>query len=123
MSKVITHRNLVSISPADASAACAALKRAGAEAIAAFDKDTFVTLHRASNAIAYAIVAEDFPKGYTSASADEQIIMATEMGMDDGWRIGLPRFRSDDTSAQSDAYRSAYRDAADDRITTTLHAS
>lgn len=120
MTTITRTKNMMSISSEDANAASAALIKAAHAAISNDDTQTFLTLHRAATILANSTVPLTFPTEYDSATDDEQTIMAAEMGMDDGWTLALPRFSANSTSAQADAYRTAYREAASDRVTTIL---
>jgi hypothetical protein len=121
MSTITTIKNMASINSDDAKTASIALMKAAHTAIGEGDNPTFLTLHRVATILTNSTVALTFPPDYTSATDDERTIMAAEMGMDDGWTLALPRFHPTSTSEQADAYRTAYRDAAADRATTTLY--
>jgi hypothetical protein len=120
MNYLTATRNLISLTADEATAASEAASKA---ASAAIRTNEFLTLHRVANILLSATKPDTISDDYYRTTDDQQEIMAAEMGMDDGWKLALPRFRSDDTSTQANAYRTAYIESAADRATSTLYQS
>lgn len=104
------NRYFVTLSKKEAEAVIHALGTSASVALANHDTTLYATLTSARDRMTHIInpnPAHDHPRDAEQAA---------EVGGDDGWVLANPRYRTDATTPEAEAYRAAYTEAAHDRV-------